>query len=146
VRYGRLPGDRIGHGRPPHFALDGDTFRSAFDVPVGLRAAFQELAAEPVEWRLAAYLGRGREGQDAGEDEGEPGEPAGRTATRWGHYLREAMPPLFGETFSEAVWNSGFVKRPGHLFLPVTLEKGETYEAFTKYEDRFLSLGLRRLG
>jgi hypothetical protein len=35
------------------------------------------------------------------------------------------------------VWNSGFVKREGHLFLLVTLEKGDLADTF-RYRDRFL--------
>jgi hypothetical protein len=120
-----------GTGGQPYFTLDGETFRSTFVVPPELKAEFQELVAELVEWRLAAYL------QREGRDPGEPRQPGGRGATRWGHYPREDIPPLFGLAFSEAVWNSGFVKREGHLFLLVTLEKGDLAETF-QYHDRFL--------
>jgi superfamily II DNA or RNA helicase/diadenosine tetraphosphate (Ap4A) HIT family hydrolase len=120
-----------GTGGQPYFALDGDTFRSTFTVPAELRAEFQELVAELVEWRLAAYLRR------EGREQAEPREPGEQGATRWRPYLREDIPPLFDLTFNEAVWNSGFVKRPGHLFLLVTLEKGDLAETF-QYHDRFL--------
>ena len=33
------------------------------------------------------------------------------------------FPPLFGLEFSTAIWNAGFVKRPGHIFLLATLDK-----------------------
>jgi superfamily II DNA or RNA helicase len=121
-----------GTGGQPYFTLAGETFRSTFTVPPELKAEFQELAGELVEWRLAAYLGRGGRGQDEHEERSE-----GR-ATRWRHYPREAIPPLFGLAFSEAVWNSGFVKREGRLFLLVTLEKGDLAEKF-QYKDRFLA-------
>jgi hypothetical protein len=58
-----------GTGGQPFFARDGDTFRSTFSVPAERRAEFQELVAELVEWRLAAYLRR------AGRDNREPGRP-----------------------------------------------------------------------
>jgi superfamily II DNA or RNA helicase len=56
----------------------------------------------------------------------------------WGHYTREEIPALFGFEFNTAIWNSGFVKLPGHLFLLVTLEKGGLDKSF-KYQDKFLS-------
>ena len=56
----------------------------------------------------------------------------------WRRYSREEIPPLFGLPFSEAVWNAGFVVRPGHIFLLVTLDKGGKAESF-RYRDRFLS-------
>jgi hypothetical protein len=56
----------------------------------------------------------------------------------WRRYSREQIPPLFGFDFSEAVWNKGFVVRPGHVFLLATLDKGAHPEEF-KYRDRFLS-------
>jgi len=55
----------------------------------------------------------------------------------WRSYPREQIPPLFGEKFSTAIWNAGFVVLPGHLFLLVTLNKGQMAESF-QYQDRFL--------
>jgi hypothetical protein len=122
-------------GGQAYFALDGEDFRSNFNISPELRVEFQELVAELVEWRLASYLRR------EGHDEEVPSERGDQGATRWGHYPREDIPPLYNLTFSEAVWNSGFVKQPGHLFLLVTLEKGDLAETF-QYQDRFLSLDL----
>ena len=56
----------------------------------------------------------------------------------WRPYMREEIPPLFGLQFNMAIWNSGFVKLPGHLFLLVTIEKEGLDEKF-KYQDTFLS-------
>jgi hypothetical protein len=56
----------------------------------------------------------------------------------WQTYSREGIPPLFGFEFSTAIWNAGFVKRPGHMFLFVTLDKSGHAEDF-QYHDRFLS-------
>ena len=55
----------------------------------------------------------------------------------WRNYPREQIPPLFGEKFSTALWNVGFVVLPGHLFLLVTLNKGQMTESF-QYQDRFI--------
>ena len=52
--------------------------------------------------------------------------------------MREEIPPLFGLEFNMAIWNSGFVKLLGHLFLLATLEKEGLDEKF-KYQDRFLA-------
>src|SRR5262249_46764351 len=67
------------------------------------------------------------------------GEGAGAAgqAALWGRYLRQDVPPLFGLTFSEAIWNVGYVRREGQLFLLVTLEKEGLADSF-QYQDRFL--------
>jgi hypothetical protein len=61
-----------------------------------------------------------------------------RQAVPWHHYMREQIPPLFGLTFSTAIWNAGFVKQAGKLFLLATLDK-EDLIADHRYEDHFLS-------
>lgn len=56
----------------------------------------------------------------------------------WERYSREAIPPAFGLTFDQATWNAGFVSKPPHIFLLVTLEKdGMTGEH--RYTDHFVS-------
>jgi superfamily II DNA or RNA helicase/diadenosine tetraphosphate (Ap4A) HIT family hydrolase len=69
--------------------------------------------------------------------------PVGRVACDkqpelWRPYMREEIPQLFGLKFNMAIWNSGFVQVPGHLFLLVTLKKEGLGEKF-KYEDEFLT-------
>jgi len=69
--------------------------------------------------------------------------PSKRSQTRvapqiWHPYMRENIPALFGFSFTTAVWNTGFVKFPGHVFLLVTLEKN-ALDAEFRYEDRFTS-------
>ena len=59
-------------------------------------------------------------------------------AQPWRHYLREKIPPLFGFEFNPGIWNTGFIVRPGHIFLLVTLDKGR-HDSKHQYEDRFLS-------
>lgn len=57
-------------------------------------------------------------------------------------YSREQIPRLFGDEFSEARWNSGFVlitpQSPKHVVLLVTLHKGDMASNF-QYSDHFLS-------
>ena len=55
----------------------------------------------------------------------------------WASYSREQIPQLFGMQFSTAVWNVGYVRRSGHIFLLVTLDKSGHGPNF-QYADRFL--------
>jgi hypothetical protein len=67
--------------------------------------------------------------------------PLGRRAGElrlWQSYSREEIPPLFGFAFSTAIWNAGFVKRPGHIFLLTTLDKSGHGSEF-QYKDHFIS-------
>jgi Domain of unknown function (DUF3427) len=56
----------------------------------------------------------------------------------WRGYSKEEVPPLFGLEFSTAIWNVGFVKRPGHIFLLVTLDKAGHGEDF-QYKDHCIT-------
>jgi superfamily II DNA or RNA helicase/diadenosine tetraphosphate (Ap4A) HIT family hydrolase len=56
----------------------------------------------------------------------------------WERYSREAIPPAFGLTFDQATWNAGFVPKPPHIFLLVTLEKGGMMDEH-RYTDHFIS-------
>ena len=56
----------------------------------------------------------------------------------WRAYSREEIPPLLGLEFSTAIWNAGFVKRPGHIFLLTTLDKSGHGSQF-QYKDHFVS-------
>ena len=56
----------------------------------------------------------------------------------WERYPREAIPPAFGLEFSPAIWNVGFVVRPPHIFLLVTLTKDDMNPDH-QYADHFLS-------
>jgi hypothetical protein len=55
----------------------------------------------------------------------------------WRAYSREQIPRLFGMQFSAAIWKVGYVRRSGHIFLLVTLDKSEHAAEF-QYEDHFL--------
>ena len=65
-------------------------------------------------------------------------QEAESAAETWRHYMREDIPPLFGLTFNQAIWNQGFVADDGHVFLLVTLDKGGLNKDH-RYEDHFLS-------
>ena len=56
----------------------------------------------------------------------------------WERYLREAIPPAFGLSFNPAIWNSGFIVSPHHIFLLVTLAKDDMNPDH-QYSDHFLS-------
>lgn len=64
---------------------------------------------------------------------------------RWTSYAREQIPTMFGEAFSDAIWNAGFVVRPAgnpkNVFLLVTLDKEQMLEGH-RYADRFLARDL----
>lgn len=61
-----------------------------------------------------------------------------RDVRLWKPYMRDQIPGLFGLKFTTAIWNSGFVSVPGHLFLLVTLDKDDLLEAH-HYKDHFLA-------
>lgn len=56
----------------------------------------------------------------------------------WERYLREAIGPAFGIPFDQATWNAGFVSKPPHLFLLVTLTKDDMSDEH-QYADHFVS-------
>ena len=60
------------------------------------------------------------------------------TAATWRHYMRKDIAPLFGMTFSRAIWEQGFIVGKGYVFLLVTLEKSG-FNKDHRYEDYFLS-------
>ncbi|MDP3233153.1 MAG: DUF3427 domain-containing protein [Myxococcales bacterium] len=67
---------------------------------------------------------------------------SGQEVELWRTYSREQIPGLFGDQFSEAIWNVGFVARPSaspkHLFLLVTIDKKDMHGDFD-YGDHFLA-------
>jgi len=56
----------------------------------------------------------------------------------WGRYARDAIAPAFGLTFSQAIWNAGFVVQDPEVFLLVTLAK-EDMNTEHRYVDHFES-------
>jgi superfamily II DNA or RNA helicase/diadenosine tetraphosphate (Ap4A) HIT family hydrolase/HKD family nuclease len=54
----------------------------------------------------------------------------------WRQYPREAIPPLFGLSYSAPVWNQGFILKNNRVILLVTLDKSTKAEQH-RYEDRF---------
>jgi uncharacterized protein DUF3427 len=55
----------------------------------------------------------------------------------WSSSPRQEIPGQYGFEFNQAIWNSGFVVMPGHLFLLVTLEKGGLLKQH-RYLDHFV--------
>jgi superfamily II DNA or RNA helicase/diadenosine tetraphosphate (Ap4A) HIT family hydrolase len=56
----------------------------------------------------------------------------------WERYLREVIAPAFGLTFSQAIWNAGFVVQEPEIFLLVTLAKEDMNDDH-QYVDHFIS-------
>jgi superfamily II DNA or RNA helicase/HKD family nuclease len=56
----------------------------------------------------------------------------------WGRYARDTIAPAFGLTFSQAIWNAGFVVQDPEVFLLVTLAK-EDMNTDHRYVDHFES-------
>jgi superfamily II DNA or RNA helicase/diadenosine tetraphosphate (Ap4A) HIT family hydrolase len=56
----------------------------------------------------------------------------------WRSYSRKQIAPLYGERFSAARWNTGFVNLPKYTVLLITLEKEDPGGRF-QYADHFLS-------
>jgi superfamily II DNA or RNA helicase len=64
--------------------------------------------------------------------------PPGVGIQVWGRYARDAIAPAFGLTFSQAIWNAGFVVQDPEVFLLVTLAK-EDMNTEHRYVDHFES-------
>jgi superfamily II DNA or RNA helicase/diadenosine tetraphosphate (Ap4A) HIT family hydrolase len=124
--------------RKTFFSYRDRNFASKMTLAAELRNAFQELVRELADWRLAEYLDRGGDEETlaASGEQNESGATGGPAL--WHTYLREKIPPMFGRTFSVAIWNAGFVASDRHLFLLVTLEKDDLPDDHG-YEDKFLS-------
>ncbi len=59
-------------------------------------------------------------------------------ATRLQRYRREDIPPLFGITARGRLWDQGYLRDAGHIFLLVTLDKSDLPKEHA-YGDRFQS-------
>jgi superfamily II DNA or RNA helicase/diadenosine tetraphosphate (Ap4A) HIT family hydrolase len=134
-------------------SIDGRPYRANF-VKIAVNVV---RAADSDDNALPAIL-RGWFGHDAGRPgtnhtvvcEHAEGEWVMRPVTRRGddqaevfkRYSREQIPRLFGDQFSDARWNSGFVvitpENPRHVVLLVTLHKGDMASQF-QYGDHFLA-------
>ncbi len=53
-------------------------------------------------------------------------------------YAREQIPALLGFKWDKSIWQQGFIPKPGHIILLVTLEKDDKPEEH-QYSDAFLS-------
>ena len=132
-----------------NISVDGVTHRANF-VEVAVNVVNEEGSSEN---RLPEIL-KGWFGPDAGK----PGTqfdvafdrtphglvmaPVGKggsdaSEALWRSFPRDKIPGLFGFEFKRSIWETGFVTRPGHAFLLVTLDKGGLAKQH-KYEDRFI--------
>jgi len=134
-------------------SIDGQRYEANF-----VKVAVNVVRAQGTEENALPAILRGWFGHDAGLPgtnhtvvcERIDGEWNMRPTTRrnadeaelFKRYSREQIPRLFGDEFSEARWNSGFVlitpEAPKHLVLLVTLHKGDMASNF-QYGDHFLS-------
>jgi hypothetical protein len=132
-----------GSGGRRYFTYENGVMSTTFDAAGVQRQRLNDLVEEIIDWRLADYLCG-----DSAEAEVGVADPAGglfvgaplvvrRGATLWREYMREEIPPLFGQNFSTGSWNQGFVVQGKDVFLLVTLKK-EDLLADHRYEDRFI--------
>jgi len=68
----------------------------------------------------------------------EPVEDGNDGSILWREYQRSEIPLLFGLTFGQSRWNQGFVHVGDHMFLLVSLEKGDLGSEH-QYADQFVS-------
>jgi hypothetical protein len=128
--------------------IDGETYSANF-----VKVAVNVVTKPGEDDNQLPQILRGWFGSDAGapgtrhavsleqKDGGWHLRPRGRRSGElqlWRSYSREEIPPLFGFEFSTAIWNVGFVKRPGHIFLLVTLDKA-AHGAEFQYKDHFVN-------
>jgi hypothetical protein len=128
--------------------IDGETYSANF-----VRVALNVVRRPRQEENELPRVLRGWFGADAGAPgtrhaveleqtaEGWKLRPVGRREGQlqlWRAYSREEIPPLFGMEFSTAIWNVGYVKRNGHMFLLTTLDKAGHGSEF-QYKDHFVS-------
>lgn len=124
------------------FALSDLAFRTTFTPPPETGAALAVLVRELAEWRLAEHLGRSdRVFATAETERTEAAEGAAvfeRAPTLWQEYMREDIPPLFGQVFSPGNWNGGIValNAQKRMILLATLDK-KGLSAGEGYHDAF---------
>jgi superfamily II DNA or RNA helicase/HKD family nuclease/diadenosine tetraphosphate (Ap4A) HIT family hydrolase len=134
-------------------SIDGSPHRANF-----VKVALNVVQAEGSDENVLPTVLRSWFGHDAGQpgtnhkvecqptDDGWTMKPLGARTDEapelFRRYSREQIPRLFGQEFSQALWNSGFVvvtsADPKHLCLLVTLHKGDMDDKF-QYGDHFLS-------
>lgn len=114
----------------PEFRVEGNRLALRRHPAQGLSDLLTELA----DWRLSDFAGRA-----TARPEFDDGAKAFRTGPQlWREYMREEIPPLFGQTFNPGNWNAGIVPLDKDMVLLTTLKKG-SLAAGNHYEDRFLS-------
>ncbi|MGH0280443.1 DUF3427 domain-containing protein [Sinorhizobium meliloti] len=105
------------------------------ELPSILRSWFGEDAGLPGNSDRVRL--RPQDGRWAMEPLGAAGQ-GGDGLKLWERYSRETIPAAYGLRFDQATWNAGFVPKPPHLFLLVTLEKDGMLDEH-RYTDHFIS-------
>ncbi|MDF3608339.1 DUF3427 domain-containing protein [Paracoccus sp. DMF-8] len=129
--------DQLGTGwshwaMSPEFRVEGDRLV----LRRRLSAEMSGLMTELADWRLSEMAGKAPLRNEI-DDRSE----AFRTGPQlWREYMREEIPPLFGQTFNPGNWNAGIVMLDNNMVLLTTLKKG-SLSAGNHYEDRFLAPG-----
>lgn len=137
-----------------HVRVDGTEYEANFEakaVEILRRSAEADNDLPPI---LRGWFGQSAGGQGTRHDViAEPtadgawvlrpmgGSPVPKLF-RWTGYSREQIPMLFGEKFSDAVWNKGYIVRPSsedpqRILLLVTLDKEKMLQGHD-YADHFL--------
>lgn len=114
----------------PEFREDGGRLALRRRPAEGLAGLVTELA----EWRLSEFAGKAP--TRLVFDENAQTFQAGPQL--WREYMREDIPPLFGQAFNPGNWNAGIVTLDKDMVLLTTLKKG-SLSAGNHYEDRFIS-------
>jgi superfamily II DNA or RNA helicase/diadenosine tetraphosphate (Ap4A) HIT family hydrolase/HKD family nuclease len=133
--------------------IDGESYRANF-----VKIAVNVVCAADSDKNVLSKILRGWFGPDAGlpgtdfkvsserADGGWTWKPLGRAPDEqpevFRRYSREQIPRLFGDRYSEAIWNSGFVvittEKPRAICLLVTIDREGMSEQF-QYQNRFLA-------
>ena len=129
--------DRLGMGwshwaMSPEFRVKGDRLILRRRPATGL----SELLTELADWRLSEMVGKA----PLRDEIDDRSEAFGTGPQLWHEYMREEIPPLFGQTFNPGNWNAGIVTLDKDMVLLTTLKKG-SLSAGNHYEDRFLAPG-----
>jgi superfamily II DNA or RNA helicase/HKD family nuclease/diadenosine tetraphosphate (Ap4A) HIT family hydrolase len=136
-----------------HVTIDDEIYRANF-----VKTEVNVVCAEDSDKNVLSKILRGWFGPDIGlpgtdfkvscerADDGWTWKPLGRAPDEepevFRRYSREQIPRLFGERYSEAIWNSGFVvittEKPRAICLLVTIDREGMSQQF-QYQNRFLA-------
>jgi superfamily II DNA or RNA helicase/diadenosine tetraphosphate (Ap4A) HIT family hydrolase len=132
-----------GEANSSPFIFQDDVFGLETMPTIDLAPALSELLIETVDWRLVEYLSRRELGPEPSSSESladvanDPTGSSSQVGELWHEYMRDEIPPLFGDQFNPGSWNSGIVMSGKNMILLVTLKK-ENLSVGGHYEDGFV--------